>query len=84
MCTAASQKYQPRLRHSLSLTLTPPPLHLCTIKALQHQLSLFFNLQILTIKVQNQKLSHSLSKKNSTTSIINISLKFFSLSGSNI
>lgn len=62
MCTAASQKYQPRLRHSLSLTLTPP-LHLCTIKALQHQLSLSFNLQILTIKVQNQKLSHSLSQK---------------------
>lgn len=60
MCTAASQKYQPRLRHSLS---PPPPLHLCTIKALQHQLSLFFNLQILTIKVQNQTLSHSLSKK---------------------
>lgn len=60
MCTAASQKYQPRLRHSLSHS---PPLHLCTIKALQHQLSLFFNLQILTIKVQNQKLSHSLSKK---------------------
>lgn len=82
MCTAASQKYQPRLRHSLSHSY--PPLHLCTIKALQHQLSLSFNLQILTIKVQNQKLSHSLSKKNSTTSIINISLKFFSLSGSNI
>lgn len=82
MCTAASQKYQPRLRHSLSHSY--PPFHLCTIKALQHQLSLSFNLQILTIKVQNQKLSHSLSKKNSTTSIINISLKFFSLSGSNI
>lgn len=61
MCTAASQKYQPRLRHSLSHS--PPPLHLCTIKALQHRLSLFFNLQILTIKVQNQTLSHSLSKK---------------------
>lgn len=61
MSTAASQKYQPRLRHSLSHSY--PPLHLCTIKALQHQLSLSFNLQILTIKVQNQKLSHSLSKK---------------------
>lgn len=61
MCTAASQKYQPRLRHSLSHSY--PPFHLCTIKALQHQLSLSFNLQILTIKVQNQKLSHSLSKK---------------------
>lgn len=62
MCTAASQKYQPRLRHSLSHSY-PPLFHLCTIKALQHQLSLSFNLQILTIKVQNQKLSHSLSKK---------------------
>lgn len=61
MCTAAYQKYQPHLRHSLSHSY--PPLHLCTIKALQHQLSLSFNLQILTIKVQNQKLSHSLSKK---------------------
>lgn len=61
MCTAASQKYQPRLRHSLSHSY--PPLHLCTIKALQHQLYLSFNLQILTIKIQNQKLSHSLSKK---------------------
>lgn len=34
---------------TLSLSLLPPPLHLCTIKALQHQLSLSFNLQILTI-----------------------------------